>query len=275
MDQFLKNILTIKGSLKPVAYVVVAASIKIRPCVLIKCFMELRCGFAISTYHRNTDRLVVFKTCITSVMSTKKDDTVVIIVDDGSLITEHLEWVLDAHPSVVIVRRPTNGGISKCKNTCLRELGTTTCDIFFLLDDDVEIVKSIENKYILAHSEDNVSILSASWPPYGNPCLGSFSANTCRTPLLNGFLLSLTAKTFRKAGFFKILPHKYGHEHVWYTYRTMTCTEQPCFLDISDGMEFYKILPGESSVPEDEKAVGRASNGFNPESWSRSEPCIE
>lgn len=208
--------------------------------------MELKCGFAVSAYHRNHDRLSVFKTCITSIMTTKKENTVVIIVDDGSPVTEHLDWVTSQYPTIKCVRKSENGGIAKCKNTCLRELHEAGCDVFFLFDDDFSLLQTIEDKYVAALQEENVYVLSGV--SHGNTVLCGFTSNTVRTHLLNGFLLCVTAETFMRAGYFKIFPEKYGHEHTWYTYRIMHVTGQPGFLDISDGENYYKMLDATGSL---------------------------
>jgi|LauGreSBDMM110SN_4_FD.fasta_scaffold56606_2 glycosyltransferase involved in cell wall biosynthesis len=208
--------------------------------------MELKCGFAISTYHTRHHRLHVFKTCITSIMTTKKKNTVVIIVDDGSPITEHLDWVKSQYPTIKCVRKSENGGIAKCKNTCLRELNDAGCDVFFLFDDDVSLLQSIEDKYVAAIQEEDVYVLSGV--SHGNTVLCEFTSNTVRTHLLNGFLLCFTAETFATAGYFKIFPEKYGHEHTWYTYRIMRVTGQPGFLDISGGENLYRMLDTAGSL---------------------------
>jgi len=181
-------------------------------------------------------------------MTTKKENTVVIIVDDGSPVTEHLDWIRSQYPTIKCVRKSENGGIAKCKNTCLRELHEAGCDVFFLFDDDFRLLQTIEDKYVAALQEENVYVLSGTTA--GNAVVGEFTPNTVKTQLLNGFLLSFTAKTFMRAGYFKIFPEKYGHEHTWYTYQIMHITGQPAFLNISDHRKYYKFEEFLSSVEE-------------------------
>jgi hypothetical protein len=56
-----------------------------------------------------------------------------------------------------------------------------------------------------------------------------------------------------EAGYFKIFPHKYGHEHTWYTKRIMNSSGQTCFLDISDSTQFYRFTPIQSSMDEHQR----------------------
>lgn len=236
--------------------------------------MSLICGFAISTYHRNTTRIPIFKACITSIMNTKKQDSVVIVVDDGSPVTEHLDWI-SMYPEIRVIRKLENGGIARCKNTCLRALSDAGCDIFFLLDDDFELVTQIEDKYSLALHETG-GILSGC--TQDNPSIGPYSDNTVQTSILNGFLLCFSAQAFTTAGYFKIFPYKYGHEHTWYTKRIMHVSGQSCFLDISDSANFYRFTPMQSSIEEEQRLQELVQNESALNQYLSSldyEPCIE
>jgi hypothetical protein len=210
-----------------------------------------KCGFAISTYHRNDSRLDSFTMCISSIMKYKKPDTVVIIVDDGSLIKNHLTWVSITFPDIIIVEKPTNNGISKCKNTCLRMLYENNCDYFFLLDDDIEILQPIEDKYINSLYDDKVSILSGR--AESNPVVLNYSKNTNQTNHLNGYVLCFSKLTFMKSGYFKVFPCKYGHEHTWYTHRVMSCTNQIGYFDIASNEFYIKLISVESSINDEQR----------------------
>ena len=67
-----------------------------------------KCGIAVSTYHINLDRIESFKQCITSIMTYKKTDTIVFVVDDGSSIHSHIEWVHNTFPSIQVVKKKEN-----------------------------------------------------------------------------------------------------------------------------------------------------------------------
>lgn len=209
------------------------------------------CGFAISTYHRNQNRIQSFKTCISSIMKYKETETIVIIVDDGSIVNDHIIWVKTIFPDITVIERKENGGVAKCKNTCLRALNEANCDIFFLLDDDITFLQSIEDKYRKSLCDRNVKILSgrSAW----NPIVQEYSENTIMTALLDGFLLCFTRYTFKKAGYFKIFPCKYGHEHTWYTFRIMNCTGQKGYFDIKFNDQYITLICTESSVSYEDK----------------------
>jgi glycosyltransferase involved in cell wall biosynthesis len=232
------------------------------------------CGFAVSTYHRNYNRIEVFKTCISSIMKYKEKETIVIIVDDGSNINDHIIWVKTTFPDITVIEKKENGGIAKCKNTCLRALNEANCDNFFLLDDDIEFLKSIEYKYTQSLCEKKVGILCGRC--LDNKVIQRYSENTNITNIVNGFLLCFTRYNFKKAGYFKIFPHKYGHEHTWYTYRIMTCMEQHHFLDINCNELYYRLSNIQSSMSEEDRLYQLKENEQKLNSYSCNyEECIE
>jgi glycosyltransferase involved in cell wall biosynthesis len=236
----------------------------------------MKCGFAVSTYHRNTDRLESFQTCITSIMKHKKKETLVIVVDDGSAVKDHILWVKTTFPEITLFEKEQNGGIAKCKNTCLRLLRESNCDNFFLMDDDLEVLQPIEDVYVKALCDKRVGILSGT--TLGNVILRDYTDSTCVTQLLNGFLLCLPRYNFEKAGYFKIFPHKYGHEHTWYTFRVMTTTGQTEFLNIKSFMSHVRLINVLSSVPSEEVHSGFDINGKILAQWSghlNREECLE
>ena len=218
-----------------------------------------KCGFAISTYHKNNSRFESFKICISSIMKNKKEDTIVIIVDDGSIVTNHIVWVSITFPEIKIIEKRVNSGISKCKNTCLRALYESACDVFFLLDDDIEFLQPIEDKYICSLYDENVGILSAGW--FDNVVLSNYSKNTNITKCLNGYLLCFTKYSFEKSGFFKIFPSKWSYEHAWYTIRIMKCTGQSNYLDTTNSELYTRLIDVISTIDEDEKQIYIKKNG--------------
>jgi len=229
-----------------------------------------KCGIAISTYHKNSDRIESFKQCITSIMKYKKEDTIVIVVDDGSLINNHIIWMKEIFPMITIIEKKQNGGIAKCKNTCLRVLTEFNVDVYFLLDDDVEILQPFEYKYIESLKE--VHILSGHFTEYKINHF-SYTKNTCRTEALNGFLLCFNKKTFLTSGYFRIPEEKYGYEHVWYTKRVMSCTNTPYYFDVN-AFDLYKLITVDStfSLIEKEPQLKKNEKMMNNYVYY---PCIE
>jgi hypothetical protein len=219
-----------------------------------------QCGFAISTYHRNSNRIESFKICISSIMKFKKEDTIVIIVDDGSIVKDHISWVKMSFPNIIVIEKEINGGIAKCKNTCLRALYESNCDVFFLLDDDIEILQPIEDIYVFSLQHKLISILSARLEY--NPIISPYFNNTIVTQELNGYLMCFTKNTFIETGYFKVFPCKYGYEHVWYTRKAMKTKLQDYYLDIINSHLYITILNIESSVCEEQKICNIAENSL-------------
>jgi hypothetical protein len=232
------------------------------------------CGFAISTFHRNDSRIESFKICISSIMKYKKKNTIVIIVDDGSTIKTHIKWVRSTFPTIIVVEKSSNSGISKTKNTCLRMLYEKQCDYFFLLDDDIEFLQPIEDKYIHSLCDENVNILSGR--ANSNPVESNYSKYTSQTNHLNGFLLCFSKHTFITAGYFKVFTGKYGHEHTWYTQRVMECTKQSGYFDISSNNLYVRLLLVESSVSAEQQKHEFAQNEQLLHTFNKHyEKCIE
>jgi glycosyltransferase involved in cell wall biosynthesis len=221
--------------------------------------------------------LETFKICISSIMKYKKEDSIVIIVDDGSIVKDHISWVKTTFPSIILIEKEINGGIAKCKNTCIRALYESNCDVFFLLDDDVEFLQQIEYKYLLSLNEKNISILCGNSNVTFNVTIGNYSVNTNITAALNGYLLCFTKHTFIKAGYFKVFPYKYGHEHTWYTKRIMKVMNQTFFCDISFNDTYVKLLSVKSSCSDEERHNGIHGNEIflNTCSIDTYEQCIE
>jgi len=184
-------------------------------------------------------------------MKHKKEDTTVIVVDDGSIIKDHITWINKTFSNIKVIEKLTNGGIAKCKNTCLRALFNSGCDIFFLLDDDIEVLQTFEDKYKVALEDECVFILSGG--AIYNQIIGSYSSNTNITKCLNGYFICFTKNTFKMSGFFKVFPAKYGHEHVWYTYRVMRHCGQTHFIDIKNSELYINLIDIESSVCDEQK----------------------
>ena len=79
----------------------------------------IKLAIAISTYavkKENEDRL---QKCVDSLMRSGFSGRI-IVVDDGSEMQREVRGVLAGR--IKMYRRDPNGGISKCKNTCIRFL---------------------------------------------------------------------------------------------------------------------------------------------------------
>jgi glycosyltransferase involved in cell wall biosynthesis len=201
-------------------------------------------------------------------MNYKKVETIVIIVDDGSIIKSHIDWVQSTFPMIQLVEKEKNGGIAKCKNTCLRMLKESNVDIYFLLDDDIEIIQSFEDKYINALKEDNVFILDGPSP-------NDSSTHSCKKDNLYGPCICFTKNILLNCGYFKIPPQKWGHEHSWFTNRVMWCTNQSHYADISSSKYYMRVTNVNSTLDDKEKNSQATENLSIMNNYHIYHSCIE
>lgn len=215
----------------------------------------------ISTQICNRIRQNTFQRSLTSLMKSKSNQTQVIVVDDGSPFKDHLAWTLQTFPSVQIIQRPFNGGLSKCKNTCLRIMKEKHSQegSFFaaLADDDIEYFPGFEDLYV-----SGLSIESSSYGPINilSACTKScLSRNTFRVEpqtICNGYFVCFHSSHLETVGYFKVFPKKYGHEHVWWTLRFQLCVGQRFFFDVASSCLYVKHGLGPPSLNHSEMLTG-------------------
>lgn len=186
----------------------------------------------------------------------------VVIVDDGSTCAEHLRYLdeLAAEDRYELIRRQANGGISRAKNTCLRAIAQRDVDVGFLAEDDILFHEGWHEAYIAAMRRS--AIQHFSWNPAGPydrvvACNGSLVTATCG---IVGLLLTCTREVLARVGGFKILPHRYGYEHIQWTYRNILAGFAPFPCDLVDSQRFIERNTLPSSVSEAEAEAGTAQN---------------
>jgi glycosyltransferase involved in cell wall biosynthesis len=201
---------------------------------------------AISTYVAKPHRTENVIKTLDALMLNKLESTIVIMVDDGSTLKKHIEYARK-YPSVIIVEKAKNSGISKCKNTCIRvalENSSSDDDVVMLLDDDVIVEKGFEDAIHNGLTEGSILSGFCNFERHPKKVVGKYTAETHH---LNGFCLSMTRNTLQMAGYFLVFPEKYGHEHTWFTYRVMRVTGQTKWIDIIENDIIY-VIRAESSV---------------------------
>jgi glycosyltransferase involved in cell wall biosynthesis len=166
----------------------------------------------------------------------------VFIVDDGSNCDEHLRYLdeLAASGRFVVVRRQSNGGISRAKNTGLRILAESRVEIGFLAEDDILFHEGWDEAYSTAMKQSGIQHFS--WYEH-HPDDNVVACNGCLvtyTSGLLGLLLTMTPQVLAQIGGFKVLPHRYGYEHIQWTYRNILggvcpfplrhCRQPPLYL---------------------------------------------
>jgi glycosyltransferase involved in cell wall biosynthesis len=201
----------------------------------------MKTGLAISTYFcekTSQERLGIFRKSIESLVLSRYSDTI-ILVDDGSTTRAHLEGLPD---NVRVVSRP-HGGIARAKNTCIKELLNEGVDIGFLADDDV-MYKSADWAEQYTKAIQITGMGHFSYFLESTPCeYPEMSGYVYRkTPSVNGCFLTFTRDLIERIGYFKILPHEYGHEHSNFSLRAATIGKQGGFFDIVDSSQRLELI---------------------------------
>jgi hypothetical protein len=231
------------------------------------------CGIAISTFFRknNKERIhKVFKRSIETLLRTPFYGPIV-LVDDCSEINDHLDWLkeYDVANRIHIHKRSVNGGISRCKNTCIRLLLEKGCKYLFLNDDDIEYLSTNwHTEYISATNETGIDHFCFNvYGSRSDKIINNFKVH--QTNNLNGCLITVTKEMIDKIGYFQVLPNKYGHEHTSYTLRAIHNNFCNGFLDLVNSKSLIKLIEeseGLTSVEDcrnAEKLNQNAAAGFN------------
>ena len=179
-------------------------------------------------------------------------DGPVYIVDDGSRDQEHLMYLDELSMEHHVIRRLSNGGIARAKNTCLRVLSDAKIDLGFIAEDDISFQQGWCNAYAEAHSATGIHHFSWAWDndPSGDMrktrhlIRGYPIVSTSR---VNGLFLTFTSRVLQDVGGFKVLPAAWGHEHTNLTKRIVSARLAPFFADIIDSNKFICFNGNEST----------------------------
>jgi glycosyltransferase involved in cell wall biosynthesis len=198
---------------------------------------------------------------IASLEKTSYSDKV-LIVDDGSTCREHLHYLdcLERDGRYEVIRRPVNGGISRAKNTCLRVIAERNVDVGFLAEDDILFREGWDRAY--AEAMDLSAIQHFSWylPDAGGRAIACNGTLVTATSGLLGLLMTFTPNVLTRIGGFKILPHRYGYEHIQWTYRAILAGFAPFPADVIDSHRFIERNSHPSSISPEEIQVGIQEN---------------
>lgn len=203
----------------------------------------MKIGIVVSTYmNEKTDkiRLDIIKKCLDSLLNI---DIQVIVMDDGSINTKHIDLIDSYSDKFKIIHRNENGGIAKCKNSAIKFFEDNDFDICFLMDDDVEILdKEFYKYYIEAYEKTGIEHFCLQ-PQYKSSVEKQINDYTyIESEFLSGCLLMITKNIIKEIGYFKILPIKYGHEHTNYTIRCIKYNFCPGFVDIKNSYQLVKLI---------------------------------
>jgi glycosyltransferase involved in cell wall biosynthesis len=186
----------------------------------------------------------------------------VLIVDDGSNCEEHLRFVdsLASHDRYRVIRRPVNGGISRAKNTCLRAISELGAEVGFLAEDDIVFHDGWDRAYTEAMDRSGIQHFSWYVPDTSNQVVACNDCLVTATGGLLGLLLTFTRNVLSGVGGFKIMPRRYGYEHIHWTYRNIFAGFSPFPVDIVDSCRFIERNTYPSSLDDSELSDGAEVN---------------
>jgi GT2 family glycosyltransferase len=192
----------------------------------------------------------------------------VFVVDDGSTDGAHRGFLSSVGDSrITVIRRPSRGGVSRAKNTCLRILSEQGVDVGFVAEDDIEFRPGWWERYLDAHAKTGISHFSWAWDadPTGpmRKTRRRIGAGTIvQTSRVNGVLLTFTRDVLERVGGFRILPRPWGHTHTNWTRRIIAAGLAPYFADVVDSNEVVRIGPHgvRSAIAEAEKEAWAIDN---------------
>ena len=189
-------------------------------------------------------------------------DGPVLIVDDASDCKEHVRYLnsLARNGRYEVIRREANGGISRAKNTCLRLLAEQEAEVYFLAEDDILFREGWDRAYIDAMSRSQVQHFSWYLPDAANQVLACNGCLIAATGGILGLLLTYTPEVLAAVGGFKILPRRWGYEHVQWTHRIIRAGFAPFTADIIDSCRFIERNSHPSSVNDAEMQAGLTEN---------------
>lgn len=211
-------------------------------------------GLAISTFSEpNTDkeRYLIIKQSLDSLQEylkkTKLNIYVVIVVD--GLIPDVHKKLLNNY-KFNIENKTENGGVSKVKNTGIRLLLEQKIDLGFLCDDDILYKNDCLEQYINCMTKGKIPHMGyCQMDPIVEPRntwekRGYVKVQINNTYVMKhkgrgvGCLLTFTPELIKKIGYFKVLPGKYGYEHINFTYRCIHQKMIPHACDILNALNY-------------------------------------
>jgi len=186
----------------------------------------------------------------------------VFVVDDGSTCANHLAYLrtLERSGRYVVIYRPENGGISRAKNTCLRAIMDAGAEIGFLVEDDILFAEGWDSAYVDAMRRSRIRHFSWYLPEEANRVVACNEEVVTITAGLLGLLATFTREVVETVGGFKVLPHRYGFEHINWTYRIVHAGLAPFPADIFNSSRFVRRNSLPSSLEEAEIRAGAEAN---------------
>lgn len=170
------------------------------------------------------ERLYASYKCLNYLFLTVKNCKIYIIID-GCINDEHFKFIKNlqnVYQNCVIYKNKKNNGISITKNICLSLLNKEkNIKYFCLLDDDIFIKNDFIEYSMDIINKNDIPILTnfnKGLPYFENQLKHSFFI---KSNFFLGNILIFSKKYFKKFGYFREFPYKWGEEHQEFTKRYM------------------------------------------------------
>lgn len=181
----------------------------------------------------------------------------VYIIDDGSPDrTINCDWAK-------VIMRPTNGGISRAKNTCLRVLSECPIDVGFLAEDDTIFLDKWWIPYLEAHDKTAIHHFTWAWDEKNGQVRTPTMVNGYQVDKHNrlcGVFLTFTPTVIERVGGFLPMPCAWGYEHINWTRRIVAAGLSPGLCDIPNSNNYIKLADSPSTVSNRLKREGEQLN---------------
>jgi len=183
---------------------------------------------AISVYSdKNTpkERLYASYKCLNYIFLLIKNCNIFIVIDNN-IIEEHLNFLKQLkkiYNNCFLYINNNNYGIAATKNICINILSKQpNIKYFCLLDDDIFIKNNFVNYAIRILNENDIPILTnfnKALPYYENTCSKDYFI---KSDFFLGNILVFNINYFKKFGYFREFPYKWGEEHQEFTKRYLS-----------------------------------------------------
>lgn len=204
----------------------------------------MKIGISLSTHSNkfiSKVRYEIIEECLVSLEDNLPNDIYVSIICDD--ITDVHKKLLEKFNFNLIFKNE-HGGVSKTKNTGINSILSNNCDIGFLCDDDLIFKdKNIFEYYVDSMVKSKIPHFSYFVDSNSDKCkiVKHNGIEIIKTPMVNGCFLSFDKELIQDVGYFKIMTHKFGHEHSNFTRRCISQGKIPFFCDIENSKSYLTV----------------------------------
>lgn len=216
---------------------------------------NVKIGIAVSTFtEEGTEdkRYEIIDKSLQSLYNTlKTTDTqvYVVVVIDGNVPDKHRQ-ILDKY-AFKTYQRSSNGGVARTKNTCIRLLMEQRIDIGFLVDDDLLYNNNCFDVYTRLITKTKCHHIIACYPhPKVHPDWNklNYVLDTYHEEKIRkhggetGYFLSFTPELINTIGYFRVLPGKFGSEHINFSNRVLSMGMAEFHFDIDESIRYVEHI---------------------------------